>query len=230
MKKIFLSICILFSTILSFAQVTFSVDTSFSDWGRLTNADPEIIMQNNTNSTYIYHWNAVPANCIFPTGYQISGICTTPGLCYSYNANSHTDSIPAGAKQKIHPSVYLDATARIDSACIVVINTDINGGKQLTFVINAHNWATSLSTVNKKNHLEMYPLPASDKLHVIHNNTKVAKAVVFNMLGKKIGEYTTPINTNEFNISVANLPDGMYIIDVRDSNNLSLATQRFSKN
>jgi len=232
MHKLLLSFCLALVSMASFAQVTISMDTSFSVYDRETSAKPIITITNNGSTTLTYNWNTEVSSCIIPTGYTMQGVCALPGQCWPYNSNVHTETIAPGASQVIEPSLYLEANARLDSACIIVVNTDLNGGKKLTFVINAQEWPLNTNNYTKANkiNLEMYPMPAVTRLNVVHNNPKVARAYVFNMVGKKVAEYFTPANASGFSIPVTELSSGMYIIDVRDANNFSLATQRFSKN
>jgi Secretion system C-terminal sorting domain len=230
MQKILFIIALCFISISSFGQLTFSTDSLKIVTGRNTSITPKITITNNGNSAVTVEWNGDIANCVVPSGFTVNGLCDN-NQCYPYNGATHSIVIDPKSSMTLDPQIFISPTARLDTACVIVINTDINGGKKLTWVINAQNWATAINP-NKapKISVDMYPLPAANRLNVVHNNSKVSKAVVFNLLGKKIGEYITPANTNGFSIMVNDYADGMYILDIRDANDNSLATQRFSKN
>jgi hypothetical protein len=231
MKKIILSLSTLFFTIGSFAQLIVSADTNIMEIGKGLNAKPIINITNSGTNAVSLTWFTDVPNCILPAGFLVSGVCELPGDCYPFNTTVHTASIAAGATLGIEPAVSVDVTAATDAASYVVVNTDANGGKNLVFKIIAKNWPTSVNQMSaQKIDLSLYPTPASNTLNVVHNNKNVAKAIVINMLGRKVSEFVTPAKSNGFSIPVGNLADGMYIIDVRDAAGRSIATQRFSKN
>jgi Secretion system C-terminal sorting domain len=231
MKKIFSLFALSCITFASFAQVTFTMDTSFSIVGRNSTSKPIISINNSSTSPVTFTWSIDTTNSIFPSGYSSNGVCLLPGLCYSFAPNMHTETIDAKSKIDVEPTVFISATADLTKSCYVVINTDIDGGKKMVFKVTAQNWATSINTAKPTRiNLDMYPSPVTNTLNVVHNNSKVQKAILFNILGKKIMDYNTPINANGFSINTSDLASGMYIIDVRDGANRSLATQRFTKN
>ena len=233
MKKIITLLSILFCSYIGFGQISFSQDTNILVTPRGTEVKPHITLTNTSASQQYVYWSLDLANSVVPTGYTISGICFLPSSCYSTSGSLHKDSLQpngvVGSSALIEPTVTISPTARIDSACIVKFI--VNGTKTLTFVINGTSDVLSIAK-NKpaRIDLDLYPIPATDKLNVVHNNSKVSKAVVFNVLGKKIQEFITPANTNGFSINTSNFDDGLYIIDVRDANNNSMATKRFTKN
>jgi Secretion system C-terminal sorting domain len=231
MKKIILIIGCIVINMAAIAQVTVSMDTVYSVMDRDFTAKPIITITNGNTTDFTFNWSIDSANCVLPSGFSCSGVCSLPGLCYPFKTGNHVYTMPANTSMILEPSVYLSATADITKAGWIFLNTDINGGKQLAFKFNGQEWATSIkNTKPNRIHLEMYPMPSTTILNVVHNNNKVAKAILFNVLGKKIMEYYTPVNANGFSINTADLSDGMYILDVRDNTNHSLATQRFTKN
>jgi hypothetical protein len=236
MKRIMISCSCLFVFLGNVnAQITVAKDTSFTDVcrGNSVNVKPFITLTNTTNIPQVISWNVDMNLSILPTGYNTSGICFLPGLCYVFNGGVHTETMDTLSSAIIEPAVNVTDSARLDSAQLIVVNLNINGGNQkIYFKITSLACVTSIANTSKANRiqLDMYPIPAKNILNVVHNNNKVAKAILYNVLGKKIMEYYTPANANGFSINTASIPNGMYILDVRDNNNLSLATQRFSKN
>jgi hypothetical protein len=232
MKKIFLLLSIVFSGFASFSQINYSKDTVITVSPRNTEVKPFITLTNTTATKQYVNWNLDLANCVIPSGYSITGICFLPSSCYATSGNVYLDSLlpmgGAGSSALLEPTVTIASNARTDSACIVKFNSN---GKVLTFIINGTTDILSIAK-NKPSRIDLslYPMPATDVLNVVHNNSKVAKAVVFNVLGKKIQEFITPVNANGFSINTSNFVDGLYIIDVRDANNNSMATKRFTKN
>ncbi len=228
MKKILFLIIALSSTLFAQAQLSVSVDTFRYSGNRNGIAiDPKIVVTNKGTTAETFVWNSEPGLSIIPSGFSVSGVCTNPGNCYNFSNASHSVSIPAGTTLEIYPTVTIGLNARLDSNCIIVINSNV---QQLVWNIKAVQFPSSIATKPLKISIDMYPQPASNILNIVHNSSKVSRAVVFNVLGKKMEEYNTPFGAIGFSIPVNQLPNGMYIIDVRDAQNNSLSTQRFYKN
>jgi hypothetical protein len=224
---LFLFLSLFLSLQVSAAGLDVSADVT-TEVGRGLTSKPIINFTNNGTTPVTVNWNIDMAASVIPTGYTVVSVCELPGNCYMVNGGTHSLVVNPGQTVGLEPTINITDTARLDSACKIVINTDANGGKAITYTVQAKNWSTAIANANKIS-LDLYPQPAVNKLNVVHNNTSVTKAIVYNLIGKKIEEFVTPANSNGFNIPVNALTDGMYILEIRDYQNKVIATQRFSK-
>jgi Secretion system C-terminal sorting domain len=231
MKKIVLILSAFILALSASAQIAVSADTAYYT-GLRGGADATVVITvTNSRSTDVnVNWNIDLVNSIIPTGYTPTGICFLPsGSCFPFSGASHTNIIPSNSTQAFDLNINIGPTARLDSNCIIVLNTDLAGHNKLVFNVKATQWATAIAAKPNRVKLEMYPQPAVNNLNIIHNDSRVAKAVVYSLLGRRIQEYNTPIGAVGFSIPTSELADGVYFIDVRDAADNSLATQKFTK-
>jgi uncharacterized membrane protein len=230
MKKIIFALFTVLISFSSFAQLAVSTDTALYTGARGYSAVVPITITNSKSVDVPVTWSIDIANCVIPTGFTVTGVCFLPsGSCYPYTTASHTDLAKGNSTQVLDLNIIIGANARLDSNCVIVLNTDLTGHNKLVYVVNAVNWATGVNTRPTRIKLEMYPQPSTSILNIVHNDSRVAKAVVYSLLGKKIQEYNTPVNAAGFSIPVEDLSNGVYFIDIRDAANNSLATQKFTK-
>ena len=186
---------------------------------------------NSGNKTTKINWN-LSSSSVFPTGFNLTGICFLPGQCYNYTApynysTIHIDSILGGSTGYYEPTITLDLNASLDSSAYLVINTDINGGKDIVFKVTA-TWPLSINQVENIS-IKAYPIPAIHNLIVSHNSNLVKSANVYSIIGKKVGTYITPQGEDSFFINVDDFVTGMYILELKDAYGKTLGVKRFSK-
>jgi Secretion system C-terminal sorting domain len=231
MKKIVLFLSGIIFSINAMAQISVSADTAYYTGAR-GGADVAIpiTVSNAKNLDVTVNWNVDLANSIIPTGFTPTGVCFLPsGGCFPFSGASHPNLILAGTTQAFDLNINIGPNARLDSNCIIVLNTDLAGHNKLVFNIKAVQWATALQNKPSRVKLDMYPQPAVNTLNIVHNDTRVAKAVVYSLLGRRVQEYNTPIGADGFSIPTSELVDGVYFIDIRDAAGNNLATQKFTK-
>jgi hypothetical protein len=231
MKKIVLFLSAIIFTLNAAAQISVSADTAYHTGARGGADVTVVITVTNPKSTDAnVSWNIDLANSIIPTGYTPTGICFLPsGSCFPFTGAMHNNIIAGNTTQAFDLNINIGPNARLDSNCIIVLNTDLTGHNKLVFNVKAVQWPTALSSKPSRVKLEMYPQPAINNLNIVHNDVRVAKAVVYSLLGRRIQEYNTPIGADGFSIPTSDLVDGVYFIDVRDAAGNSLATQKFTK-
>ncbi len=78
---------------------------------------------------------------------------------------------------------------------------------------------------NRVKRISVYPNPASDYF-ALTDATNVNQIFVFNILGRKVRSFKIE-NHNKYNIS--ELPRGRYLVQLVDSNNKIVTTQRLNK-
>lgn len=106
-----------------------------------------------------------------------------------------------------------------------------NGICSDSFSLNVMVDPNSISSVSNQAMFELFPNPTSDILfvHISNTNTKVVSIDVLNTLGQKV--ISTPIqsvsNNNTYSVDIKKLSDGVYYLQVTDSDN-KISTAKFT--
>ena len=79
---------------------------------------------------------------------------------------------------------------------------------------------------NSKPDLSVFPNPATEFISVQDKNDAVGFLSVFNLVGKKVKEFEF-VNGEQY--SVADLPKGMYLVQILDRSKRNLTTQKIEK-
>lgn len=79
---------------------------------------------------------------------------------------------------------------------------------------------------NSKPDLSVFPNPTTDFISVRDNNDAVGFVCVFDLVGKKLKEFEFVKGEH---YSVADLPKGMYFVQILDRSKRNLTTQRLEK-
>jgi len=79
---------------------------------------------------------------------------------------------------------------------------------------------------NSKPDLSVFPNPATEYISVKDNNDAVGFVSVFNLVGKKVKEFEFVKNEQYY---VADLPKGMYLVQILDRSKRNLTTQKLEK-
>jgi hypothetical protein len=177
---------------------------------------------------------AISNQTTLPAGFSVTSVCTQPyptglGQCVNYTFAPHDeDTLPANGGMDFKLSVKIAQNAIPNAISYVLINSDIIN-KPMVFAIESFIPA-SLKPVTSFNNVSLYPSPASNILNLVHNSALVSKAVVYNVIGKKLITYNTPVGEKGFSIPVTDLSNGIYFIEIQDKNGVKLALKKFVKN
>lgn len=82
------------------------------------------------------------------------------------------------------------------------------------------------SNSNPKNILGFYPNPAIDYIQIQDDQETVGQVFIFNMTGRKVKEF---VYTKGEKCYVADLPKGMYLLQMLDKNQRIISTQKMDK-
>jgi hypothetical protein len=234
-KLIIIALCIL-STNTLFAQAVVLKDTVFMSVPQGVSVDMHDTLLNPTNAPIPQIWN-ISNTTILPVGFTVSSICTAPyptgglGQCVNYTFAPHPeDTIPANGGIDYKTSVSVGMNAVGNSMAYVVVKSSATGGKNMVFAIKALEFPTSIKPVLNVNNITVYPTPASTVINLVHNSSLVSKATIFNVIGKKIMTYNTPVGEKGFSMPVSELSNGIYFIELQDKNGAKLALKKFVKN
>ena len=77
--------------------------------------------------------------------------------------------------------------------------------------------------------VSIYPNPATNYFKV-STDTEIGQITMYNIIGRKVKEFTTfEERQKETKYDIENLPEGMYLIQIADTEGLIIATRRLSK-
>lgn len=184
-------------------------------------------------------WNVVSSN--FPADWlSASGICDNNN-CYSFNGPTGlwpagtmktSSSYPvAGANHDFH--LQFNASGITTSGTYYVrtrlYNSATSGDTAYaTFMITA-SAPSGVSNVNRSNEdLSLYPNPATSEINLVYGGTADVKTVsIYNIIGKLMSVYR--VNGNSANMSLENMPGGIYFVRLADAQGQIVATRKFTK-
>lgn len=83
----------------------------------------------------------------------------------------------------------------------------------------------TISMFDNYNEISIFPNPATEYISIA-NDSNVKQIIIFNVVGRKMKTFDA-ISGQKYNVS--ELPNGMYLIQLRDHNMKVLTTQRISK-
>lgn len=235
MKKIFTLLCtsiMLATGIKASAQsFTMSSDTVFYTISGTSLAT----LYNNvspTTGTVTLKWNIVATN--FPADWiNAAGMCDN-FLCYSvatswpsgsvktsdpYSSTSHTFDLQFNQGAATSTGTYYIRAK--------LVNPAAPDSVYATWVLN--KIPVGVEQVNRSSEeLSLYPNPATNEINIVYGGTADVKTVaVYNIIGKVMSVYR--INGNSANISLENMPGGIYFVRLADAQGQILATRKFTK-
>lgn len=82
------------------------------------------------------------------------------------------------------------------------------------------------ATYAQKGGLSVYPNPATDYISIDDNNDQIVQVAIYNLVGKKVKEFEYVRGEHYY---VADLPKGMYLVQLIDRNQHVIKTQKVDK-
>lgn len=238
MKKILLGLLLssgLLSSALSYGQsFTFAHDTVTSAVGGFTSIHNNIT--NTSSSGLTLSWRVIA--CDFPTDWLLPSVI---GVCDACTCISNTSNqlwnpstsmgntytcagYAASATNDFHLQLDLTAATSGGTHFMTVQVTETgNPPKYMTFMIN--RVPVGIPTVTN-NEMVVYPNPAHDELNVVFSGD-VKSLAVYNIIGKVMATYR--VTGSSANISLENVPSGIYFLRLLNSQDNVVATKKFTK-
>jgi hypothetical protein len=210
--------------------VPISNDTTIIYVGKGSVGKIEDTIINNGTASADITWNIDYSKSSIIAGDSINSVCFLPlGGCYTSNLGTpHLESVDPATAAFFETKFYMSALAANNQQGIIVLNTDVPAVGARVYIFKA-GYPSNIAKTNKLN-LTLYPQPATTNLTVMHHSNEITKAVIYSVIGSKVVEYKTPLNSNGFVIPVNQLNNGYYIMDLLDANNKSLAKKKFVVN
>jgi len=154
-----------------------------------------------------------------PAGWE-SAICDT-NQCYLPRIDSAEFTIQPNSDAPIIPHIYPDGTP--GSAQITVRIVDIDDRRNTAVSTFSFPMISSVNNPYATG-AKLYPNPAYDEFSIL-SDVAVSEVTLTNMLGKLIRVY--PGYSPSYDVS--DLPNGIYLVSMKDSYGRIIKTLRFSK-
>lgn len=218
MKTRLLTYTFLFFSFYSQAQQFVVSSTVASQQGKPNEEiNPTVVIKNNGSYTMELRWERVKNN--LPQGWE-SVVCDKQ--CHTTYTESKSFSLAPGEsiydfRVSFRPNGF-EGSANAELKIYEVKNP--NNHANVSFN------ASSISS-SSGNGPNIYPNPATEHIMVQDPNNEVKFIEVYNIVGKKISEYT--VNNSSGKYDVSDLQRGMYMIRMLDRNRNIIRTQRVSK-
>ena len=119
---------------------------------------------------------------------------------------------------------YTGSTTYYGLDTLYYTDTDPNHVTSTAKVVITVDYGVGISEANEVQ-VKMYPVPASDDLHIQFENKGKTTARIFDVVGNLVSVATFTQNDN--NISVANFTNGIYSIQLLDETNTIIARTKF---
>ena len=239
MKKIFTLFCTV-AILTGFSRVNAQSFTMGSDTLYYTVSGTSIITVNNTvlpaTGPVTLNWNIVATN--FPADWiTASGLCDNQ-LCY--NVGLPTNLWPSGVVKTsfAYPVTgnhdyhlqFNQAAATTNGTYymrVKLVNPSAPDSVYATWILTKA--AVGVEQVNKSSEeLSLYPNPANSEINIVYSGSADVKTVsIYNIIGKLMSVYR--INGNSANMSLENMPGGIYFVRLADAQGQILATRKFTK-
>lgn len=226
MKKNILTIALLTFANLAFAQFTNVKDTIFATMPINSSKSIWDTLENFGGAAIPFSWNLSTSTIIAP-GHSGVSVCSFPGACYPFDNMPHSEVANPNSILLFSLTWEIDATAAIGSTSYVVLNTDINGGKNLVRKITAVGPSSTESLEIPS--IKLYPTPCYDVLNIELSDIYDSKIEITNTLGLVVNTITTS-GKLKTEIAVDNLMPGLYLVNIYNTNNTILARKKMIKN
>ena len=194
---------------------------------------------NLTGSTISMMWNVTATS--FPADWlaeEVFGICDATACKQNlggqlWNGTTGTSfpcTYPIGVGD-FHLSLNLLHVTTAGTFWVTVKLKDNSFGgttKLVTFVITRPPLAVA-NINNTENDITLYPNPAADEINVLYSpNADVRTIAVYNVIGKMMAVYKVTDNSSA-NLSLENMPSGIYFIRLLNAHGDLVVTRKFTK-
>ena len=179
-------------------------------------------------------WNIVSTN--FPSDWLNASVICDNNSCYSTastwasgsakTSNSYNTSGNHGFDMQLNTANI--STSGTYYMKVKLVNTATLDSSYATFVVSA-NSATSVGGVSKGNEeLSVYPNPATSEINFVYDGASdIRTAAIYSIIGKTMAVYR--VSGNSANMSLENMPAGIYFIRLANAQGQLVATRKFTK-
>ncbi len=236
MKKIFTLLCTAV-VLAGFSRANAQSFTVASDTVYYTVSGTTVINVNDNVSPasgpVTLKWNVVATN--FPTDWiSAAGMCDN-FLCYNLNTLTPSgivktsDPYPVSGNHDFHLQFNQGAATSNGTYYVraKLVNPAAPDSVYATFIVT--KTAVGVEQVTRTNEeLSLYPNPATSEINLVYGGSADVKTVsIYNIIGKLMSVYR--VNGNSANMSLENMPGGIYFVRLADAQGQIVATRKFTK-
>ena len=233
---------ILCSTILgsvtTYAQ-TFSIER---DTVRYTyiNGSGEVFVRDSiipVTGSSIITWSIIATN--FPADWQ-----TNTQMCDNHNCFAWSQLWPTSGSTTKTSNAYASGTGSVrdfhlvlnltgattPGTYYVVVKMNTSGTDTNQVYSITYGGPSAIPTVSKvSDEMSLYPNPTNNDINVVYSATANIKTIsVYNIIGKAMAIYK-PVTDNSANLSLENVPAGIYFVRLINAQGEVVATRKFTK-
>lgn len=159
-------------------------------------------------------------------GWTGKGICDK-FQCWPYDQNVHTLALNPGETSEIYVDMSALPTAA-DGTSIVTVTVKEGANTIGTMTYNFTSWPTSIKDVDNHPLVNMFPNPASSFVNFTVLDSRVAQVYITNVVGNKILSYDLRNIGNTVRLSLDNVADGIYMVQLADAKGQILGVKRLT--
>lgn len=185
-------------------------------------------------------WNVVSSN--FPAEWLTmssgNGICDNV-LCYNVSSLWPSGAVrTSGSYTAVTGNHLFDMQFNPTSAAtttpgtyymrVKLVNQAAMDSAYVVFAVTVPTPSSVGNTASRGEELQMYPNPASSELNFVYEGgSEIKTAAIYNIIGKTMAVYR--VNGNSANMSLENMPAGIYILRLANAQGQLVATRKFTK-
>jgi hypothetical protein len=164
------------------------------------------------------------------------GICDNH-LCYNWGllwptVTKTSDTYSASSVHDFHLQISLvNSSYHATTAGTYYVVVRLSSGTMDTNQVYAISYTpTAVASVSKSiDEVSLYPNPTANDINVVYNAAADIKTIsVYSIIGKAMAIYK-PISDNSANLSLENVPTGVYFVRLENSRGEIVATRKFTK-
>jgi hypothetical protein len=159
-------------------------------------------------------------------GWTGKGICDK-FQCWPYDQNVHTLNLNPGETSEIYVDMSALPTAA-DGTSTVTVTVKEGGTSIGTMTYNFTSWPNAIKDVDNHPLVNMFPNPASSFVNFTVLDSRVAQVFITNVVGKKIMSHDLHNNGNTVRLSLDNVADGIYMVQLADAKGQVLGVKRLT--
>ena len=159
-------------------------------------------------------------------GWTGKGICDK-AQCWPFDQSVHTLTLNPGETSEIYVDMSALPTAA-DGTSTVTVTVKEGATTIGTMQYNFTSWPNSIKDVDNNPLVNMFPNPASSYVNFTVLDSRVAQVFITNVVGKKIMSYDLHNVGNTVRLSLDNVADGIYMVQLADAKGQVLGVKRLT--
>ncbi len=223
---------------------TTQMDTVFATYSGGTLVAPDYISTPSSNDSLRLAWRVIATN--WPSDWlPYLSVCDNNNCYYNgthtlWNSTTNTGGAQVSLYYKgTGTGTYNDFHAALSLSTVTTSGTfwftiklanfaDTTFTKNITFVITDNTTAVR-NVSSYPEDIVLYPNPAHGEVNIVYGaGAGVKNIAIYNLIGKVVSVFK-PIDNSSAQLSIENLPTGIYFVRLMDAQGGLVATRKFTK-